>query len=114
MKTLCPRCLFINEGKFNVVSSPAGQQVNEVEVKQEQDAIVETSPSTSPVGSTSSGSPPAASPTQFEAANGQLTPTEGSVRSDEGYHSNGYHDDFNLPEDSSDSENDNNYVLDFR
>ncbi|XP_037792272.1 atrophin-1-like [Penaeus monodon] len=89
------------------------QQVNEVEVKQEQDAIVETSPSTSPVGSTSSGSPPAASPTQFEAANGQLTPTEGSVRSDEGYHSNGYHDDFNLPEDSSDSENDNNYVLDF-
>ncbi|XP_042881513.1 PR domain zinc finger protein 1-like isoform X1 [Penaeus japonicus] len=89
------------------------QQVNEVEVKQEQDATVETSPSTSPVGSTSSGSPPATSPTQFEAANGQLTPTEGSVRSDEGYHSNGYHDDFNLPEDSSDSENDNNYVLDF-
>ena len=43
----------------------------------------------------------------------QLTPTEGSVRSDEGYHSNGYHDDaLTPPEDSSDSDNDN-YVLDF-
>ncbi|CAH1997471.1 unnamed protein product [Acanthoscelides obtectus] len=45
----------------------------------------------------------------------QLTPTaEGSVRSDEGYHSNGYHDDaFTPPEDSSDSDSENNYVLDF-
>ena len=41
----------------------------------------------------------------------QLTPTEGSIRSDEGYHSN-YHDDaLTPPEDSSDSDNDN-YVLD--
>lgn len=38
---------------------------------------------------------------------------DGSVRSDEGYHSNGYHDDgFTPPEDSSDSESENNYVLD--
>lgn len=44
----------------------------------------------------------------------QLTPTEGSVRSDEGYYSNGYHDDvFTPPEDSSDSDSENNYVLDF-
>ncbi|XP_072394263.1 PR domain zinc finger protein 1 isoform X2 [Diabrotica undecimpunctata] len=44
----------------------------------------------------------------------QLTPTEGSVRSDEGYHSNEYHDDvFTPPEDSSDSDSENNYVLDF-
>lgn len=46
--------------------------------------------------------------------NHQMTPTaEGSVRSDEGYHSNGYHDEvLTPPEDSSDSDNDN-YVLDF-
>lgn len=45
----------------------------------------------------------------------QLTPTDCSVRSDEGYHSNGYHDDaaFTPPEDSSDSDSEN-YVLDFR
>ncbi|XP_057653135.1 PR domain zinc finger protein 1 isoform X1 [Diorhabda carinulata] len=44
----------------------------------------------------------------------QLTPTEGSIRSDEGYHSNEYHDDaFTPPEDSSDSDSENNYVLDF-
>lgn len=43
----------------------------------------------------------------------QLTPQDGSVRSDEGYHSNGYHDDgFTPPEDSSDSESEHNYVLD--
>lgn len=43
----------------------------------------------------------------------QLTPNDGSVRSDEGYHSNGYHDDgFTPPEDSSDSESEHNYVLD--
>ncbi|GLG95454.1 PR domain zinc finger protein 1 [Gryllus bimaculatus] len=43
----------------------------------------------------------------------RTTPTDGSVRSDEGYHSNGYHDEFTPPEDSSDSDSDNNYVLDF-
>lgn len=43
----------------------------------------------------------------------QLTPNDGSVRSDEGYHSNGYHDDgLTPPEDSSDSESEHNYVLD--
>ncbi|CRL06618.1 CLUMA_CG019499, isoform A [Clunio marinus] len=42
----------------------------------------------------------------------QLTPNDGSVRSDEGYHSNGYHDEFTPPEDSSDSESEHNYVLD--
>lgn len=43
----------------------------------------------------------------------QLTPQDGSVRSDEGYHSNGYHDDgLTPPEDSSDSESEHNYVLD--
>lgn len=43
----------------------------------------------------------------------QLTPNDGSVRSDEGYHSHGYHDDgFTPPEDSSDSESEHNYVLD--
>lgn len=48
--------------------------------------------------------------TQYEH---QLTPNDGSVRSDEGYHSNGYHDDaFTPPEDSSDSDSENNYVLD--
>jgi hypothetical protein len=50
----------------------------------------------------------------YEPRPAQLTPTDGSVRSDEGYHSNGYHDDgFTPPEDSSDSDSDN-YVLDFR
>ncbi|XP_069688931.1 PR domain zinc finger protein 1 isoform X2 [Periplaneta americana] len=50
----------------------------------------------------------------YEPRPAQLTPTDGSVRSDEGYHSNGYHDDgFTPPEDSSDSDSDNNYVLDF-
>ncbi len=43
----------------------------------------------------------------------QLTPNDGSVRSDEGYHSNGYHDDgFTPPEDSSEDESEHNYVLD--
>lgn len=43
----------------------------------------------------------------------ELAINNGSVRSDEGYHSNGYHDDgFTPPEDSSDSESENNYVLD--
>lgn len=41
---------------------------------------------------------------------------DGSVRSDEGYHSHGYHDEaLTPPEDSSDSDDsENNYVLDFR
>lgn len=44
----------------------------------------------------------------------QPTPTDGSVRSDEGYHSTGCQDDaFTPPEESSDSDSDNNYVLDF-
>ncbi|XP_034950614.1 PR domain zinc finger protein 1 [Chelonus insularis] len=44
----------------------------------------------------------------------QMTPTEGSVRSDEGYHSNGYHDEIlTPPEESSESDSENNYVLDF-
>jgi hypothetical protein len=55
---------------------------------------------------------------EYEVSHGQLTPPapDGSVRSDEGYHSHGYHDDPALtpPEDSSDSDYDNNYVLDFR
>ncbi|KAL1416225.1 hypothetical protein MTO96_006483 [Rhipicephalus appendiculatus] len=43
----------------------------------------------------------------------QLTPPEGSTRSDEGYHSNGGPEDgLTPPEDSSDSDSDN-YVLDF-
>ncbi|KAH1004819.1 hypothetical protein HUJ05_005592 [Dendroctonus ponderosae] len=43
-----------------------------------------------------------------------LTAAEGSVRSDEGYHSNGYHDDgFQPPEDTSDTDSECNYVLDF-
>lgn len=86
-----------------------GQQASEVEVKDEPEESVAKSSTTSPARCTSAGSP-----TQFETRHGQLTPTEGSVRSDEGYDSNGYHQDFNLPEDSSDSEGDNNYVLDFR
>jgi len=57
-----------------------------------------------------------ASKEHYEQRSSQLTPTDGSVRSDEGYHSNGYHDDavFTPPEDSSDSDSENNYVLDFR
>ncbi|XP_050693325.1 transcriptional activator GLI3-like isoform X2 [Eriocheir sinensis] len=85
------------------------QQVSEVEVKDEPaEAEPKAAATPSPTRSAAAGSP-----TQFEARHGQLTPTEGSVRSDEGYDSNGYHQDFNLPEDSSDSEGDNNYVLDF-
>lgn len=54
------------------------------------------------------GSPKEAAPYEQQ----QLTPNDGSVRSDEGYHSN-YHDDgFTPPEDSSDSESETNYVLD--
>merc|ERR1711911_425747 len=41
----------------------------------------------------------------------QFTPTEGSIRSDEGYYSNYHEDALTPPEDSSDSDNDN-YVLD--
>lgn len=91
------------------LAPPLGQQVSEVEVKDEP-LEQEPKPVTpSPTRSTAAGSP-----TQFETRHGQLTPTEGSVRSDEGYDSNGYHHDFNTVEDSSDSEGDNNYVLDFR
>ncbi|XP_053674325.1 uncharacterized protein LOC128724627 [Anopheles nili] len=53
------------------------------------------------------------SQTKESAYEHQLTPNDGSVRSDEGYHSNGYHEDgFTPPEDSSDSESEHNYVLD--
>lgn len=38
---------------------------------------------------------------------------DGSLRLDEGYHSNGSHDESNVQEDLSDSDTDN-YVLDFR
>ncbi|XP_042233307.1 uncharacterized protein LOC121873683 isoform X2 [Homarus americanus] len=89
------------------------QQVGDSDVKEEPEAVPSKSSTTPPAASTTTGSLPVASPTQFETRNGQLTPTEGSVRSDEGYDSNGYHHDFNMPEDSSDSEGDNNYVLDF-
>lgn len=63
--------------------------------------------------SAASGASPSESPHKdghghYEAAQ------EGSVRSDEGYHSNGYHDEvLTPPEDSSDSDSENNYVLDF-
>ncbi|KAJ8978809.1 hypothetical protein NQ317_009515, partial [Molorchus minor] len=64
---------------------------------------------TSEVITVSTTAPPSKEPYEH-----QLTPTEGSVRSDEGYHSNGYHDDvFTPPEDSSDSDSESNYVLDF-
>ncbi|KAK7074400.1 PR domain zinc finger protein 1 [Halocaridina rubra] len=89
------------------------KQHNDVDVKEEEVEVAVSEGSSSLPASTPNGSPSAISPTQFETHNGQLTPTEGSVRSDEGYHSNGYHDDFNNHEDSSDSEGDNNYVLDF-
>uniref|UniRef100_A0A182X4H2 SET domain-containing protein n=1 Tax=Anopheles quadriannulatus TaxID=34691 RepID=A0A182X4H2_ANOQN len=53
------------------------------------------------------------SQTKETAYEHQLTPNDGSVRSDEGYHSHGYHEDgFTPPEDSSDSESEHNYVLD--
>lgn len=43
----------------------------------------------------------------------QLTPNDGSVRSDEGYHSNEHFEDgLTPPEDYSDSEDEHNYVLD--
>ena len=51
---------------------------------------------------------------EYFMGNTRMTPTEGSTRSDEGYHSNGFHDDhLTPPEDSSDSDIDN-YVLDLR
>ena len=47
----------------------------------------------------------------------QLSPAGGSVQrltpTDDGYHSNGGPDELTPPEDSSDSDSDNNYVLDF-
>lgn len=54
--------------------------------------------------------------TYYVSRQNQPTPTgtEGSVRSDEGYHSTGCQDDaFTPPEESSDSDSENNYVLDF-
>ncbi|XP_065332689.1 PR domain zinc finger protein 1 isoform X1 [Cloeon dipterum] len=61
-------------------------------------------------------SPLMASPSSkehYEQRSSQLTPTDGSVRSDEGYNSHGYQDDaFTPPEDSSDCDSENNYVLD--
>lgn len=81
-----------------LTSSILGQQV------QQSTEVISVS-TTEPVVSSKDGPP-------YEH---QLTPTDGSVRSDEGYHSNGYHDDaFTPPEDSSDSDSENNYVLDFR
>jgi len=55
------------------------------------------------------------SPADYVPSARTLTPsTEGSNRIDEGYHSNGGPEDaFTPPEDSSDSDSDNNYVLDF-
>ena len=103
MRRWCPKA------DLPILRPTSGQQVSEVEVKDEPEESAAKSSTISPTQSTSEGSP-----TQFETRHGQLTPTEGSVRSDEGYDSNGYHHDFNLPEDSSDSEGDNNYVLDFR
>lgn len=82
--------------------NPTGQQVH--------------STATPPEVTTTAASP-SRSPSKdghYEPRTTQLTPTDGSVRSDEGYHSNGYHDEFTPPEDSSDSDSDNNYVLDFR
>lgn len=73
---------------------------------------------TSPLSETSTKEKDGESPLSHtkETHYDQLTPNDGSVRSvrsDEGYHSNGYHDDgFTPPEDSSDSESENNYVLD--
>ncbi|XP_033219465.1 PR domain zinc finger protein 1-like [Belonocnema kinseyi] len=43
----------------------------------------------------------------------QMTPTDGSVRSDEGYHSNGYHDEILTPPEESSESDSENYVLDF-
>ncbi|CAM1295780.1 PRDM1 (predicted) [Pycnogonum litorale] len=78
------------------------------------------SSSSAAMSSSSLSSPMSFSPdreTYFSSTNTQQSPPEGSVRSvrsDEGYHSNGYHDDaFTPPEDSSDSESESNYVLDF-
>lgn len=54
--------------------------------------------------------------TYYVSRQNQPTPTgtDGSVRSDEGYHSTGCQDDtFTPPEESSDSDSENNYVLDF-
>ncbi|XP_069961214.1 PR domain zinc finger protein 1-like isoform X2 [Cherax quadricarinatus] len=99
------------------------QQVGETEGEVKDECEVEKISSAPPAGCSSIASPQqpvasavaraAISPPQCESRSGQLTPTDGSVRSDEGYDSNGYHHDSNIPEDSSDSEGDNNYVLDF-
>ncbi|XP_049942801.1 PR domain zinc finger protein 1-like [Schistocerca serialis cubense] len=76
-------------------------------------------PASLPEVSTTAAASPTRPPSKdagapYEPRTTQFTPTaDGSVRSDEGYHSNEYHDDaFTPPEDSSDSDSDN-YVLDF-
>ncbi|XP_018791723.1 PREDICTED: zinc finger protein rotund isoform X1 [Bactrocera latifrons] len=89
-------------------------------LKQEPGASVivrERSPASSECGTKEAkdlaGSPLPHKDTHYEH---QLTPNDGSVRSvrsDEGYHSNEYHEDgLTPPEDSSDSESEHNYVLD--
>lgn len=65
----------------------------ETDVKEELSVSIDTS-------SNRSGSSPTDSPTQH------------SERSDDGYHTNGYQDDY-IHETSSDTDNENNYVLDF-
>lgn len=50
---------------------------------------------------------------EYYPRNGGLLLPDGSARSDEGYHSNGCHDDASTPPEDSDSDSDNNYVLDF-
>ena len=53
-------------------------------------------------------------PHQYDAPS---TPANGSVRSDEGYHSNGYHDDFiiaPLEGGSSDTDSEKDFVLNLR
>lgn len=94
-----------SEGMYVLVFS--GQQVQQ-SIPAEVITTTGAASPTEPVVSAAVGSPPKAG---YEH---HLTPADGSVRSDEGYHSNGYHDDaFTPPEDSSDSDSENNYVLDF-
>ncbi|CAL4096410.1 unnamed protein product, partial [Meganyctiphanes norvegica] len=69
-------------------------QQGDTDIKEELSVSVDAS------STSRSGSSPAESPTQH------------SERSDDGYHTNGYHDEYNQ-EESSDTDNENNYVLDF-
>ncbi|KAF4513912.1 UNVERIFIED_CONTAM: hypothetical protein B566_EDAN017729 [Ephemera danica] len=104
----------ITEGDEKVKEDSA-EEVVEVEAST---SVEDKSPPTPQQQQARPHSPLSVSPTSkdhYEPRSSQLTPTDGSVRSDEGYHSNGYHDDavFTPPEDSSDSDSENNYVLDF-